>query len=537
MLKVLIVDDDAFARDNLKNLFNWEKHGFLQDEAANGHEAIEMLKRFTPDIMLTDINMPVMNGIALIEYASLNYPHLKIIALSAYDDFDYVRQSLIKGAMDYLLKHRINDSVLLNALKAAAYNENNSGDIPQLQQQLRTGKRYMKQVFIKRLIGNDFKNVNHLLHEIKKLELNIEPGSHILIVMDVDDYALLESYYSADELDSIQNTINDISTEILTEWGKAEIFHIDKGKFLFLCSTNMSSYHSLYTQLMEIINKMRKSIKNFLNITACFGISKLCKDIQYISKCCHDTEKVLMDKFYTGKDKVFVVDSTARINSALISLTIEDEKNIIRLLRLKDYHTLYNCINNLFDKLAVAKASYNSVHLICVELINIVSKTAKQYGFTTVEFYGKDEMPYVVLQRYENILDIKKWMIDLFDSVIRKMELYQIDNSFGDCTQKAIMFINRNYNRDISLNDVAEHIGISPSHLSRVFKDDFGKCFNKYLSLVRVNNAKFLLEDDTLSLKDIASRVGFYNYNYFFKVFKNIAGVTPQEYKRRYSEN
>ena len=98
MLKVLIVDDDAYARNDLKNIMNWEKNGFrLVGEAPDGRTAIDMLKKNTPDVIITDINMPIMSGIALIDYIRLIF-RIKIIALSGYDDFDYVRHSMIKGA-------------------------------------------------------------------------------------------------------------------------------------------------------------------------------------------------------------------------------------------------------------------------------------------------------------------------------------------------------------------------------------------------------------------------------------------------------
>ena len=113
-MKVLIVDDDAFARNELKNMIDWEENGFtLCGEASNGYIAIDLLEKTCPDVLITDISMPAMDGIELIEYVKSSFPNTLVIALSGYDDFDYVRQSMVKGAKDYILKHRLNKNVLL----------------------------------------------------------------------------------------------------------------------------------------------------------------------------------------------------------------------------------------------------------------------------------------------------------------------------------------------------------------------------------------------------------------------------------------
>ena len=109
MFKVLIVDDDVFARSNLKSLIDWEKNGFtIVGEASNGSNAIQLIENEQPDIVITDISMPVMDGISLIGYIEQKYSATKVIAISGYNDFDYVRQSMKKGAVDYILKHKLN---------------------------------------------------------------------------------------------------------------------------------------------------------------------------------------------------------------------------------------------------------------------------------------------------------------------------------------------------------------------------------------------------------------------------------------------
>lgn len=537
MLKVLIVDDDAYARNDLKNIINWEQNGFkLLGEAHDGRAAIDMLKKNTPDIVITDINMPVMNGIALIDYIRGNFPHVKIIALSGYDDFDYVRHSMIKGAKDYLLKDRLNETILLNTLKSVIENilEYSEKDKEkQIQHQLLTGRQMLKQSFIRRLITRGFSDINAVSDEASNLELRLELKNNILIIMEVDNYSFLEETYSSEELDSFIKTILDITNEILMEWGKAERFYIGNARFLLVFSVDTGlGYYNAYTQLIEIVNRIRKSLKNFLNLTACFSISRICPDIMEFDRYYDEAEKVLKDKFYRGKDKVFTVDSVGEIKNVFITLTIEDEKNINMYLQSRNYEQISGYLSKIFDNIVKLKANHISVQMICVELISIINKTCKLYGLKTSDIYVNDENPYDKIKKYDNIMDIKEWLTGLYRKLIALMGTYGIDINHSEYTKKTIEFVNKNYKKDISLSDAAEHIGVSSSYLSKVFKEDYGKGFNEFLNMIRIQNAKTLLENSMISLKDIASEVGFNNYHYFFRVFKNIVGVTPVKYRK-----
>ena len=539
-MKVLIVDDDAFARNELKNMIDWEENGFtLCGEASNGYIAIDLLEKTCPDILITDISMPAMDGIELIEHVKSSFPNTLVIALSGYDDFDYVRQSMVKGAKDYILKHRLNKNVLLDLLNKLCNDileQREAHKEKELEQNKFSSNRLLKrQNFVRQLIKGDFPDIKTISNTISDLELNIDVRRNILLVMEIDDYYLMEESYSLEEMRSYKNTILDISRQALLEWGKGEIFHVDRGRFLFILSLGtMVSSHSIYTRVVEIIGDVRKGIKNFLNLTACFAISKICDEIIHTNKIYEEALNALMDKFYNGKDKIFTVDAITNINNVFISLTIEDEKNIALILNSSDKRKVIDYIDGIFERIIEHKASYKSVQMICAELIIIVNKIIKEYGLDSSFIYRDNEIPYSRIQKYDNIDDVRKWILDIYAKLASLLEECGIVDRYGIHTQNAIKFINNNFNKDISLDDTAKHIGVSSSYLSRTFKDDCGKGFNEYLNMVRVGKAKLYLNNEEIKLKSIIYKVGFNNYNYFFKVFKNITGMTPVEYRNKH---
>ena len=157
MIRVLIVDDDSIARTNLKTLIDWGKHSYeISGEAVNGSNAIQEIEASRPDIVITDMSMPVMDGVALIEYLERNYHGIKVIALSGYDDFNYVRQSMKRGTIDYLLKHRLGPELLLgtleNARKAIMEDREVDRHMQKLQEQLTESRTIMRQDFVRQLV-------------------------------------------------------------------------------------------------------------------------------------------------------------------------------------------------------------------------------------------------------------------------------------------------------------------------------------------------------------------------------------------------
>jgi two-component system response regulator YesN len=174
---------------------------------------------------------------------------------------------------------------------------------------------------------------------------------------------------------------------------------------------------------------------------------------------------------------------------------------------------------------------FKSTQMICVEMINILNRVAREMSIDIGRIYSDADIPYDEMKKYETITDVKQWILDIFLKFIDLIEVYQIKTDFSENIQKSVEYIHKNFKRNISLNDVAEYIGVSSSYLSRTFKEECGKGFVEYLNFIRVEYVKRLIEDGNGRLKDIIVEAGFNSYTYFFKVFKSMMGMTPAEYE------
>ncbi|TDF90595.1 response regulator transcription factor [Paenibacillus piri] len=538
MLKVLIVDDHAVSRTDLKTMLDWENCGFyISGEAYNGIHAIQLIKEDVPDIVITDINMPGMNGLGLIEQLEREYPQVRIVVLSAYDDFDYVRQSMKRGAMDYVLKHRLSASVLLDILKTVESSilvfRNERDKQNEMYHELKIRKDSLRQEFIKKLLEGSVSDRDEMLGQLESLDIAMDTENLLVTAAEIDDFRFIEERFSSKEVDVFIQTLLDISNEILSDWEKSIIIHKGREKFAIIFSLgHIHSRMYVYNQLYTFLNRIRTEIKKYLNITASFGVSSVCNEMSQLHHAYSEAASILKDKFYKGKNGIFIESTSSKHEEGFFCLDIKDEKAIYAALKNQDFETVKSLIDAVFNKISRLRLSSKSTQMICAELINIVNKASKDAGIEMSKLYTAGDIPYNLIQKYEVLMDIKSWILNLYHKFIEILQRMKCRGTYSDIIQKAMEYIQRNYKNDVSLQDVSDIVGVTNSYISRLFKEECRMGFTEYLNHVRVEHAKHYIEHGELKLKEIVSHVGFNNYNYFFKVFKEMTGMTPLEYEQ-----
>lgn len=536
MLKVLVVDDDAFVHTQLKKIINWEKEGFLlHNEVVAGSAAPAVLQKVLPDIVITDMSMPGMDGVAVIEHINRNHPHIKVIALSGYDDFNYVKKSLKLGAVDYILKHELTSEVLLTLLqslkKVILSEEQGISGRQKTDEQFKTGRDFLSQSFINMLVRKGISDRIKAEKRLKDLGLEIGTRNLVVVVGEIDDYIQLKADYTSTELYNLLDSFMLMATQILKETGNTAFSFLEEGNFIIIFSFDDSrSGHFIYNQVLTAVTRIKSTMKRYLNITACFGIGEICPDIVEINRYYENAAGLLKKKFYEGKDKIFRCTCADEVKENYYKLQIKDEKNIMNFLRLLKEEQCKSYLESIFNKLQKEQPSINRAKMTFVALINIIHKVAGDTGIDLSMIYAQGEDAYGELEKFGTIQEIKDWLFLLYDRMFRLLRAVYIP-VYDEVTGKAVEYIYKNYKHSISLSDAARYIGVNSSYLSRKFKKDCGKGFNEYLNKIRIEYAKVLMENGYKNIKEIVTEVGFKNYNYFFKVFKDSQGMTPLEYK------
>lgn len=538
MIQVLIIDDDATTRTGLKTMIHWETYGFeVIGEASNGAVGIEFVKEYWPDLVITDMNMPILDGVAVIEWMQQEAPDTMVLALSGYDDFNYVKSSMKGGAIDYLLKHHLDEKQLIASLELIQQKmkvreeqhqeQRNAKAHTFLQQQQRRSD------YLQKLILEVFDEELHQSSLLVELGLPAKMINNVLVIIDLDNFNVIEKQ-NANQTRKITETFSEVIHQIAGEYKDVFPVMIRGNQFVLLHSFG-SSYSTLfvYNQIYRTIERIQLTLSRYLNMTACYAVSSLYVQIQKTHEVYLLTQKYLQNRIYKGKNKIFMADDVEVIETQFLTLTRDQEKLLTQSLREGNSELIERQLNQLFEQMIHQRISLKAIQMMVSEMIRLCHLVANEHQMPLASLYQSEESPLQILSRYDTLEDIATWLVEVFTRLCTQIVREQPDQSYSETIQRAMTYIHKNYALDISLQDTADATGVSSSHLSRLFKEECDTNYIKYLNKLRVEQAKVLIEEGQVKLKNIVEEVGFRNYNYFFKVFKDYTQLTPQEYEQQ----
>ncbi|MFA9377604.1 MAG: response regulator [Lachnotalea sp.] len=528
MIKVLLVDDELLVRTNIKLML----HPFSElinicGEASNGKEAILLLQTLQPDIILSDMVMPIMNGLELCELVNRNHPGISFIALSNYDDFELVRGTLKNGGVDYLLKHQINAESLSKLLfkikkfdkditKTISYNENSINTL--------------RKKFILDLLSNLFFMKNDIFNHIKSLYIRLDMTQVRPIIVRIDNYSQIFHSKNTKKEQILEFSITNIGNEILHQYPTGVLTHLDNAFYCILIS--FASIHS-ESQISEttssIIRQISSNLKTYLNITTSYSIGKICSKIEDISVAYENARQNLKFTFYTGNESILSETISSSASEPLQGLDIDMEKRIFSAFTSTNNTQLLEYLDTIFEDITHRQLGLKNAQMIITDLISIVTRMCKEKNIPLHCVFKDDIPPLEILTQLTTIKQVYHWIYELFCELSMQLSTQEIGDSVY--VRKALAYINANYSKPISLQIVAEEIGISNGYLSKIFKNETTQGFSDYLNSLRISVATKMINYGETDLHKIAKSCGFQDYAYFFRVFRKKMNMTPTEYK------
>jgi len=539
-MRVMIVDDEDIFRSHLKSMLNWKAHNFfICAEAENGREAMELIELHNPDIVFTDIQMPEIDGLSLIAHIAIKYPHIQTIAFSGYDEYDYIRTSMKHGVLDYLLKHQITPAILLEALEDARkrINYGHSRVIAEqaYAEQAEVGLFELRRLFLRELLSGNINGNSDFSDRARRLGLDVSGGYFLIMIAEIDQMNIYKSRYTSEEWMMLFNQITDLIERLAGDTGKPDtrsslVLSQPESRFTILYSMpGESSFQLFHNYINSQIQSIRTALKEHYNVTACYSVSKHTSDIRQIPVRYKKTLTMLESKIFHGKDKVFREGEqpSDAVEQDEASFGLDDEMRIRALLRDGKTDELKLYVDALFDRWRSVLIEPGRLQMLFAELLSIPGRLARQEHIDIYELPMVDGV--YDRMRYMTMDEMKLFFVEWCNTIIeRRSEFY--GESGHELTQKACSFIRRNYNRPISLNDVADAASANPSYLSRVFKADMGKTVMAYVNDIRIETAKRMLSEG-VRLKDLVDQIGFNSTSYFITVFRQATGKTPMQYK------
>ena len=511
MIKVLIADDERFTRQGILDMVDWDKLNVSEvKEAYDGINALEILKDFEPNILLTDVRMPRLNGIDLAFKARELYPNCMILFMSGYSDKEYLKSAIKLKAINYVekpieieeLEENLNNAILEfvknttihNSIEHTIANEISSIDNSEAVKSIISS--YFSKDFNDKLVDGQYVSV---LIKIYK----IIPNKHLFIdkIREIIHDCGLEGFVS------MQNE-KDIVLQIFFSKNIKSIHNSNVFQSFFATLDEyIKNYSHFYIFVGSIVANMQDMHKSYASASSLDTLSffKDYNSVIYFEEVPHKTCATIDPNAYSAFKR--------NLNNEDKQAVLSDINNITSEFML-NCGTDINEIKNVYNKLLLH--IFNFCHSRNINLNNSVNENT---SFNTI-------------LQFNNIFEIKHYLLEIIKDVFLCLKE---KNIYNEPALNIIKYINEHYNSyDLSLEDISKNTFLTPAYICVIFKDFTGKTVNKYITEYRIMQAKELLKDSNIKMNDIALKVGYRDGNYFAKIFKKETGYSPSEYRRKF---
>ncbi|MFC7677642.1 response regulator [Paenibacillus sp. GCM10028914] len=529
MYKVMIVDDEMLARVGIKSLIRWEENGFIvAGEAENGRKAYEWLMENPVDIVITDIKMPIMNGIELISKVRQHRPEIKFLVLSSFDDFEYVREALKNGAEDYFIKLQMNPEELLDQLKKIA--EKLDHENVQKKQEAGHDRVRAKELallrdnFLKDLVYGWIHTEFEYHQRMREAELVLPDGFGVALMFQTDGMEIYERY-GEDEIHLLNYAIINILNEISSEYKFSFPISMHPKEFVILCfSPPHVEIEDALEQAYHLAGSIKDALKQYLNFTVSIAVSEPVPTFVDIKQSYRQAQEALHFRYAYAAGTTILYREIKSLGSTAEATDIAKEiRNLEFYLNRREDNNVIKAIINMKQLLGNLNGySLNSLKVYCAPIPFLLSSRWGEDASVWMDGHLKR------MDRWSVKTDIIKWLETIQEEWIEGI------GTISDSSRlinSAMRFIQKNYSNSVTLESVAEYLKLSPSYLSNLFKKETGQNFIDYLTNIRIEQAKVLLRTTELKIYEVGYRVGYENEHYFSRVFKKVVGSSPFHYK------
>lgn len=534
MLKLLIVDDEEMIRDGIVKGIPWNQLGFeVTGEACNGLEAVEAIKKRIPDVVVTDIRMPEMDGIELMEYLAENYPSVRMIVLSGYNDFEYLKSSIRSNVFDYLLKPTLISEFIdtFKKLRSVVEDEKQKEkEYEDLKKSLIENLPFLENIFLNQLIIGAYHDKSEIEGKKKFYKLDMLDGRLAVVILEIDNLQNIKKEISEEKMQLLKLYIVKTADKISSEAVPSRFFMGNDGCIIGICCLN-SGMRNLLDVLKEIQKDIYQSRK--LNISA--GVSNIFEDIQEINTYLNQARQAIRQKLCLGSQSVVLFSDIENISEDNIPAISFDVNHLIDLIFAgkteeisDDVTATLGCLKNKIYK------SLEFVDSCILKLLFELDGYFFQYGLSIRNILGEKGRGFQEICFIDTLEQKAEWLLSVLTHISRIVNASRNDK-VTRIIAEVTRYLEKNFSSNgICLESLAEQFKKSPPYLSKLFKEETGENFSDYLTRLRMEKAKELLRDVKIKVYEVPSMVGYADISHFSRKFKAYTGLSPSQYKNEY---
>ncbi|OAS16070.1 response regulator transcription factor [Paenibacillus oryzisoli] len=512
MYSILLVDDEKIELEMLADYVRWGDMGIrVAGTAKNGREALQRMEELRPDIILTDVRMPIMDGLEFSRRAKQINRNVQIAFLSGHDEFHYIKAALSVEAIGYLLKPL---------------------DMGELQHLMEKIKQKCEEFRIS-------SQTSEIIKESYLRELLLE-NSPLIRSQWIEKLLLLPSQLpssSSSLYQMIYITVDPVShygVELVTlirNYAQAKIPHsflcpIKEGTFVLLCHKLDGSSSELYLASEQLIRYVKDRNDAIISI----GVSDVRMGLDSLYELSIGAKRANESKFYYGLGSCIMADQA--VESVYKEVNTEPViASLCHAISHLQESTCISVIQDFFEEMRSSKVDRDLVSSSSLRLITAIEQHfANVIGGDSVNSMYVDDWKRIA--NYLTIDEIKDHILDVCHSILSLMKDKDKDKNLH-IVHQIVSLIDRSFSRQLTIEDIAKQVYLSPNYVRTLFKEKTGETILEYLTRVRIHHAAELLKDKSKKIHEIAVSVGYENVSYFCSVFQKFKGTTPNEYRKK----
>jgi two-component system response regulator YesN len=518
MYRVLIVDDEAYFRQYLKTSIDWAGNGFeLCGEASSGEEALSLIPQLAPQILLADIHMTGMDGLEMIQRLHQSAPMLSVVIITGYNEFEFARQALRLGVCNFLSKpfekQELTDS--LCAIKRNLEDRTRQEEIlSTLRRQRNDSLDALRASVLQKIVSSGFETPEALRCAQENAGLQL-PAFPCIVVCAENGMAADAAPLPAEE--------------IKKSLGLPAALYWQRGSRLYgILPLPAGGEPALEDACSRMIRSLGAGHGGSLSL----GIGTLCPAPEQLPESCRNAENALRNKFILGGNHVISYTSLKSGNRSAELYPFALKNDLTMYARLLDWEKVQNTLNTIYRAIRENEVGIDFVYILYAELLSTCFAFLSEYGYRSEAVFGADFSPFETLLRCQTAQQAGEYVTGIFHTAIMHLCAQKSSRSM-DAVKKAKEYIDQQYgHKSLSVEEISANVFFHPSYLRFLFKNEIGMTINEYLTKVRMEHAKELVQQGGYTQSGIAELVGYSDAAYFSKCFKKYYGMNPSDYEK-----
>lgn len=531
LYRIMLVDDEEEVRKAMIRKMDWEQLGFtVAGDAENGEDALEKLEQLEPDVIMTDIRMPYMDGLTFIARVREQYPFIKILIFSGYDDFEYAKQAIKLNVTEYILKP-VNGEELAEILKRVRISLDEEieqrRNINALQESYLGSLPILRELFLNDLVGHTAA-VSEVTPKLREYGIDIlDARKWLTAVIYLEHMDQTEDRVLSKHQELIPISVRRLVEDHLKLYCRFAVFNSAEGITVIAA---VDEGHT-ETGLINLLGDICKESRRLLEVVITIGVGSSCDTLQEISRSYQTAVDALGYREIVGGGRAIYIGDVEPVNRGKLQLDAKGEGELTTAIKFGTRELIGEVLRSLTARMDDAKVHANQYQVYMLSIVNCLIRLMQQYDLNIGEMFDSEER---YADMMKGICRKEVFAEELIPVACRVNEALnrERDNTTRKVILEAKAYIQENYgDPELSVDMLCRHLHMSPAYFSTVFKKETGQTYVNYLTEVRLQKAEELLAETDDRTYEIAQKVGYQEQNYFSYVFKKRYGVSPTKFR------